>query len=82
MRALNDPVTVNREWNPVKPLVELLRRLDFVLICKSGNLLNSLMKASEESTSFSLIYLTVKYIEFLVPVFVTEAGIFLCADLG
>ncbi len=31
----------------------LLRRLDFVLICKSGNLLNSLMKASEESTSFS-----------------------------
>ncbi len=44
--------------------------------CESGNLLNSLMKASEESTSFSLIYLTVEYIELLVPVFILEAGTF------
>lgn len=54
----------------------LLRRMDSVLICKSGNLLNRLMK-SEESTSFSLIYLIIQYIEFLVPVFSEEAGIFL-----
>ena len=76
MRVLNDPVTVNREWNPVLPLVEILRRLDFVWNCKSGNLLNSLMKASEESTSFPLIYLTDEYIELLVPVFKMEAGTF------
>ena len=77
MQVLNDPVTVNREQDPVRPLViYLLRRLGLVLICKSGNLLNPLMKASEESTSFTLIYPTVEYIGFLVPVFRVKAGIY------
>ena len=55
----------------------LLRRLDFVLICKSGNLLNSLMKASEESTSFSCsIYFDYGIYWFLVPVPLWERAFF------
>ena len=57
MQVLSDPVTVNREQNLMNAIGALHREGQIsVLICKPGDLLNTRMEASVESTSFLRIY--------------------------